>query len=699
MSRNKIMGYTKLKNNPQRNAFDLSHRHMFTSQIGELLPIACYWANPNETFKIGYNGLTRTDSLQTAAFTRLRENIQYYFVPFQSLWRYFEQQYNNMKKGDAGQNISQIASSSTEESSITTEMPYVSYTDICSWLNEFYQASLRAVTAFYSAVTDKKYHTASYFYDFCLGRKLPNNVVNRNFIGTVFRGGSYRLCRACKLLMALGYGNFSVAIQYDIFAMSREYMKANGDKWSETSFASSSYSLNLNIASDAYSIRKSPNLSIFPLLAYHKICQDHYKLRQWQAYEPYCCNIDYLVPADNDMDAAILFDTSHFTTDSMSIIDMEQSNLPIDYLLGVLPRAQYGDESVVSVGLNGSDVTIKTSDPLDKTKGFLFDNGAMNTNDNIQKPNTPSTSFNGKYASTPVSYVTGSKLVGLHGELTVQDAGLKISALRAAYALQRYKEVQNSNDSDFASQVLAIYGIKPKTDNRKSVFIGGSDKTITINPQVNMNLAGDNQTEIKAIGVSDLSAGCKFTVTTPGVIIGIYRCTPQLDYSHTGIDRNLLKTDAVDFPNPMLDNIGMQTQYRFEVDAPQLGLNTSLGSFAETPVTPVDMSTTYGYAPMFAELKTSFDRFEGGFLGTYSTWVTGLSQKFLQQWRRNIATSATQQLYSGIDSLLECSPELCYPIFLNQWSGTVNDDKLLVGSINTCKAIRPYHVYGLPWTK
>lgn len=45
----------------------------------------------------------------------------------------------------------------------------------------------------------------------------------------------------------------------------------------------------------------------------------------------------------------------------MSIIDMEQSNLPIDYLLGVLPRAQYGDESVVSVGLNGSDVTIKTS--------------------------------------------------------------------------------------------------------------------------------------------------------------------------------------------------------------------------------------------------------------------------------------------------------------------------------------------------
>lgn len=696
------MGYTQLKNNPQRNAFDLSHRHMFTAQIGELLPIACYWANPNETFKIGYNGLTRTDSLQTAAFTRLRENIQYYFVPFQSLWRYFEQQYNNMKKGDAGQNISQIATSSTEESEITTKLPYVGYMNIAHWLKFLYDKSVEAVTSFYDVTSStdlKKYRTSSYFYDFCVGRRLPDGNSNSTYVNLVFRGASYRLCRACKLLMALGYGNFAVALQYDVFEMAQQYMVSTNDVWNESAFKNSDYGLIIAPSSNSYNIKRAPNLSIFPLLAYHKICQDHYKLRQWQPFEPYCCNIDYLTPSE-DMDASNFMENSHFTSSSMSIIDLEQSNLPIDYLLGVLPRAQYGDESVVSVGLDGSDVTINTSDPLDKTKGFLFDSGSFSSNDNIQKPNAVPTSFDGKYAATPVSYVSNSKLVGLHGDISVSSSGLKISALRAAYALQRYKEVQNSNDSDFASQVLAIYGIKPKTDNRKSVFIGGSDKTITINPQVNQNLAGDNQTEIKAIGVSDLSAGCKFTVTTPGLIIGIYRCTPQLDYSHTGIDRNLLKTDAVDFPNPMLDNIGMQTQYRFEVDAPQLGLNARLGSFIETPNTnQISMSATYGYAPMFAELKTSYDRFEGGFLGTYSTWVTGLSQKFLEQWRRNISTAQGNELYNGIDSLLECSPELCYPIFINQWSGTVNDDKLLVGSVNTCKAIRPYHVYGLPWTK
>ena len=68
--RSDIVGYHKIKNQVNRNAFDLSHRHMFTAQIGELLPIFTQWVNPNETFKLGYNGFTRTQPLQTAAFTR-----------------------------------------------------------------------------------------------------------------------------------------------------------------------------------------------------------------------------------------------------------------------------------------------------------------------------------------------------------------------------------------------------------------------------------------------------------------------------------------------------------------------------------------------------------------------------------------------------------------------------------------------------
>ena len=64
------------------------------------------------------------------------------------------------------------------------------------------------------------------------------------------------------------------------------------------------------------------------------------------------------------------------------------------------------------------------------------------------------------------------------------------------------------------------------------------------------------------------SADVKFTAKTYGVVIGIYRCTPVLDFAHIGIDRTLFKTDASDFVIPELDSIGMQQTFRCEVAAP-----------------------------------------------------------------------------------------------------------------------------------
>ena len=110
-NRSRVVGLTQIKNKPSRNAFDKTHRHMFTTNFGQILPIFCEWLSPGETIKLGYNGFTRTQPLQTAAFTRLKENVQYFFVPFQSLWKYFEVQVNNMKTGQNGQNVSPFAGS------------------------------------------------------------------------------------------------------------------------------------------------------------------------------------------------------------------------------------------------------------------------------------------------------------------------------------------------------------------------------------------------------------------------------------------------------------------------------------------------------------------------------------------------------------------------------------------------------------
>ena len=681
---NKVLGMHRLKNKVNRNAFDLSHRHMFTAQVGELLPVFTQWVNPNETFKIGYNGKTRTAALNTDAFTRIRENIQYYFVPFQSLWKYFEQQVNNMTKGDAGQNISKFASSSSEASKISTSLPFISYVDLAFWVNVMYDHAAAAVDAYFKAVSAGS-RSASGFASFCS---------ESSAYADVFVCEGYRYVRACKLLMSLGYGNFSIAIQYDIFAQATSFI-ASGATWSLTAFKTSPFALNLQ-GFEAASLKNSPNLSILPLLAYHKICNDHYRNEKWQPFEPWTCNIDYLLPTSN-MNAVSFIDRSTFTKLMTCILDLENSNLPIDYFTSVLPRAQYGDESAVPIGFNDADATLIVKDSADPSKGVLFSGGSYTAQDTLEKSNVAPTASHGSYASPVRTTSTGNTLIGFSGSLTVSDSSLKISALRSATALQKYKEIQNSNDPDFANQVLAHFGIKPKVDARTSIFIGGDDKTLSINPQVNTNFLDGGQPDIKAIGVGDLSAGCKFTASTYGMIIGIYRAVPQLDYAHVGIDRNLFKTDATDFPIPELDSIGMQTQYRIELSAPLLGLNKLLGS-PETSKNPIDLSLTYGFAPRYAELKSARDYFEGGFCGTYKTWVTGYDESFLSRWRRNLG-SVSLANYGSIDDLFKCRPSLLYPIFVNQWSGTVNDDKLLIGSVNTCVAVRPFSMYGLPYSK
>lgn len=682
---NQVLGMHRFKNKVNRNAFDLSHRHMFTAQIGELLPVFSQWVNPNETFKIGYNGKTRTAALNTDAFTRIRENIQYYFVPFQSLWKYFEQQVNNMTRGDAGQNISKFASSSTEASKISTSMPYISYIDLASWLKLMYDHAKNALNIYFSEHLDDGLRSAKGFSDFCKTSTTFSDV---------FVCDGYRLCRAAKLLMSLGYGNFATVVQYDIYAMAEKYMTEDASStWNIGKFQDSAYSLKFTY--EASSITNSPNLSLFPLLAYHKICNDHYRNEKWQPFEPWTCNIDYLGPTDN-MNARSFIQSTTFNTGLTSIIDLENSNLPIDYFTSVLPRAQYGDESAVPVDSGNADAVFRIFDSADNTKGVILNSPSNAAGDNLQIPNQSSVSTPNGYINRIRTSGTGNLVLGFRGDLS-NSSSLKISALRSATALQKYKEIQNSNDPDFAAQVLAHFGIKPKVDARTSIFIGGDDKTLSINPQVNTNFQNGGEPEIKAIGIGDLSAGCKFTSTTYGMIIGIYRAIPQLDYSHVGIDRNLFKTDATDFPIPELDSIGMQTQYRCELSAPLMGLCDSLVPY-EYQTNSLDMSVTYGYSPRYAELKSARDYYEGGFCGTYSTWVTGYDQAFLSSWRRNIG-SASVPAYGSIDDLFKCRSSLLYPIFVNQWSGTVNDDKLLIGSVNTCVAVRPFSMYGLPYSK
>ena len=84
-----IMNLTKVSNKPSRNGYDVSQKINFTAKVGELLPV--WWSPvlPTDSWRVVLNNFIRTQSLNQAAFARMRGYYDFYFVPYSQLWNKF----------------------------------------------------------------------------------------------------------------------------------------------------------------------------------------------------------------------------------------------------------------------------------------------------------------------------------------------------------------------------------------------------------------------------------------------------------------------------------------------------------------------------------------------------------------------------------------------------------------------------------
>lgn len=663
-NRSNIMGLHGLKNKTSKNSFDLSHRNLFTAKVGELIPCSVFELNPGDTINLDTSYFTRTAPLDSAAYTRLRENVQFFFVPYSQLWKYFDSQVMNMTSSPNGADISRVATGLTSNSKITTQMPFVQY-----------KALHEELTNQANAAIDSLGSSSG------LNKSLLNN-------------GEYRWACSAKLLQLLGYGNFPEQ-NFDISEGQSHYQLDSFDLGPDLP----------SLPANFYNL----NMSIFRLLAYHKVCNDHYTYRQWQPYNAYLCNVDYLVPDKSgslDISSLLPWKNNLSGKDNLTLLDMRFSNLPLDYFNGVLPTPQFGSESVVNLNLGNASgsasVNGKTSEGtfLSQFYQSVYDNDGniVSNNGNLQVNSGALRLSDG--SSTPIYVKTGNNHThSFSGTATINTSlsgNLSIAALRQATALQKYKEIQLANDSDFVSQIEAHFGVTPKHSDTVSYFLGGASSMIDINPQVNSNLADWTQSNaIKAAPLGQGHGKIKFTADTYGIVLGIYRCVPVLDYAHVGVDRTLLKTDASDFVIPELDSIGMQQSILGEIMMPSYH-DGSVGLIAGQGyhVRPTD---SFGYAPRYSEYKTSFDRFNGEFCYSLSNWVTGLDLKRLfNMTYGQISSNDFSKILAP--ELFNCRPDLVKSIFLNEKTLLTKDDNLFVGLVNMAYVIRRLSRYGLPYS-
>lgn len=126
-----IMSLKSLRNKTSRNGFDLSSKRNFTAKAGELLPVKTWEVLPGDTFKIDLKTFTRTQPLNTAAFARMREYYDFYFVPYDLLWNKanttLTQMYDNPQHA--------LDSSPLKVVKLDGSMPFTDLSSISRYLN------------------------------------------------------------------------------------------------------------------------------------------------------------------------------------------------------------------------------------------------------------------------------------------------------------------------------------------------------------------------------------------------------------------------------------------------------------------------------------------------------------------------------------------------------------------------------------
>lgn len=609
-------GMSNLQNHPHRSGFDIGRKNAFTAKVGELLPV--YWdiSMPGDKYKFNIEYFTRTQPVETSAYTRLREYFDFYAVPLRLLWKSAPSVLTQM------QDINQIqALSLTQNLSLGTYLP-----------------SLRL---------DQLGVALAY---------LNNNSWTPSSNGCANLFGFNRADLSYKLFSYLGYGNLI------------RTAPAPSGRWWSTSLkydASSNYS---------QQYIQNNYVNLFPLLAYQKIYQDFFRWSQWEKSNPSSYNVDYFTGIDISLVSSVpSWDSDYWKSDTM--FDLKYCNWNKDMLMGVLPNSQFGDVSVIDMDQSGSAHVLL---------GFDSVNSKLKTASAVTSPSAP-VPFFATDASDSHALPAGSSL---KVDLATLKSQFSVLAFRQAEALQRWKDISQSGDSDYREQIRKHFGVNlPQALSNMCTYIGGISRNLDISEVVNNNLAAEGDTAViagKGVGAGNGS----FTYTTDEhcVVMCIYHAVPLLDYTITGQDGQLLVTDAESLPIPEFDNIGMEV--------------LPMTQIFNSPKASIVNLFNAGYNPRYFNWKTKLDVVNGAFTTTLRSWVSPVTESLLSGWfgfgYNDGDVNENNKVVLNY-KFFKVNPAVLDPIFGVAADSTWDTDQLLVNSYIGCYVARNLSRDGVPY--
>lgn len=511
-----------LKNKPKRNGFDLSRKNIYSISAGELLPVLTEEMLPGDSFTIDLQSFTRTQPMNTAAFARMRQYYDFFFVPYHLLWSRF----GNFITSVPNNQISKYSTIGTNNS----ETQYAPLFDFDSYIDALARYSDK--WGINNQPLDPTKQQVIDYYD----------PAGRPYDETSF-----------KLMSYLGY---PVGMQAD----PRSPYKKEYNPGSLSPFRFLAYQ---KIYADYYRFDQweQTDSALFNVDFYDGTNSAPLKFDDFTVHKN----------ADGNQIGMYVMPNSPFT--------LRYANFKRDLLRGVLPNQQFGSTSSVNIDqvVTRSFLDTLQSDyvTLQGFEGSATNDvsGESNRYTNINYQNGRLTVKVGSPASNDV--LSNVNVTGYFNILT----------LRFAEAAQKFNEIKGANSYDYIKQIQAHFGVTPpKGLSHRVKYLGGCVCDLSIDPVTNTNLTGDNSPQIFGKGTFAVDGKISFKCDDYGILMCITHVLPISDYSSTRISQKLRANSPEDWPLPEFDSLGLEAVTISEIPGSVfLNQDKQLKSFGYAP--------------------------------------------------------------------------------------------------------------------
>lgn len=498
---------------PSYNGMDLSKSIKFTSSVGHLLPVLYDRLDPGDKVSIRTAIFTRTQPLNTAAFTRVTEHVDYFFVPMKMINSFFDNQFYGIQDMSSSLLFQNTAGSSMNlPTSSATGVPKTLPTLPLSVLTNTIQSNLDAV---------------------------PTSP------STVDEFGVPAVFNFARLASLLGYSEY--------LTLGRHVDVQNP---SSTDFVD------------------NPSINLDYFFAYHRIFSDYYRLTTWESNNPFSYSEDYFLRYKEGTTLSALSQLPPFLNYTKNMNNGVVSfshynrNSPFtiryrgwkkDYFTNVEPTPLYDlSNNIYRTNASGDKSAVLDINSILGTDTTAYGNQDLSSFEVVSDSDSSNVFLDpGNSQGVAISPVL----------LNILNAWQKTLGVT-----QRAKK--HYNDQTLAHYGYKVpRGISDEVyflgSHSSRLQISEVVSTATTGTGDNSSVLG----EIAGKGISGNTNGrrIKFEAPCHGILMAIYSAVPESDYLATGIDRTNLYTNILHYYHPTLDRLGYQPLTLREYDIAQQG--------------------------------------------------------------------------------------------------------------------------------